>query len=224
MQNGTRKGAGTQTMPTMRTSPGLEDIWQLHWGYGAGIEQNSAGVFIANVDDNATIAGVLTAPPRGAGRAAVACGSGRRRPGLRVAAPAGRCASGPARPGAGAPGPDRARADPPRELRYWCAGRGWVGPAQRADQQLAALLRRGCTAQQVLAGGRAWTGGGGGGAAAAHTPAYWIKISARPDGTFTVTNSRKDSARHTRSATRGAARVEVRFVRQVCFTPRSPVD
>ena len=36
MQNGTRKGAGTQAMPTMRSSPGLEDIWQLHWSYGAG--------------------------------------------------------------------------------------------------------------------------------------------------------------------------------------------
>src|SRR5262249_20081365 len=56
-----------QAMPTMRTSPGLEDIWQLHWGYGAGIEQNSAGVFIANVDDNQTIANALTAPPRGGG-------------------------------------------------------------------------------------------------------------------------------------------------------------
>ena len=75
MQNGTRKGAGAQAMPTMRTSPGLEDIWQLHWSYGAGIEQNSAGVFIANVEDNATIAGILTAPPRGAVRAVV----GRRR-------------------------------------------------------------------------------------------------------------------------------------------------
>ena len=31
MQNGTRKGAGAQTMTTLRTSPGLEDIWQLHW-------------------------------------------------------------------------------------------------------------------------------------------------------------------------------------------------
>ena len=49
MQNGTRKGAGTQAMPTMRSSPGLEDIWQLHWSLGAGTEQNSAGVFIANV-------------------------------------------------------------------------------------------------------------------------------------------------------------------------------
>ena len=67
MQNGTRKGAGAQAMPTMRSSPGLEDIWQLHWSYGAGIEQNSAGVYIANVDDNATIAGILTAPPRGGG-------------------------------------------------------------------------------------------------------------------------------------------------------------
>ncbi|MDQ3213526.1 MAG: MBL fold metallo-hydrolase, partial [Acidobacteriota bacterium] len=67
MQNGTRKGAGAQAMPTMRTSAGLEDIWQLHWGHGAGIEQNSAGVFIANVDEPATIAGVLTAPPRSGG-------------------------------------------------------------------------------------------------------------------------------------------------------------
>ena len=52
MQNGLRKGAGTQAMSTMRTSPGLEDIWQLHWSQGAGIEQNSAGVFIANLDDS----------------------------------------------------------------------------------------------------------------------------------------------------------------------------
>jgi len=26
--------------------------------------------------------------------------------------------------------------------------------------------------------------------AAAHTPAYWIKLSVQPDGSFTVTNSR----------------------------------
>ena len=59
MQNGTRKGAGAQAMATIRSSPGLEDLWQLHWSYNAGIEQNSAGVFIANVDDAATIANVL---------------------------------------------------------------------------------------------------------------------------------------------------------------------
>jgi beta-lactamase superfamily II metal-dependent hydrolase len=97
MQNGTRKGAGAETMTTLRASPGLEDIWQLHWSYNAGIEQNSPGVFIANVDDAATVANVLTAP------------------------------------------------------------RG---------------------------------GGGGDGRAGAHSPAYWIKLSAQSDGTFTVTNSR----------------------------------
>ena len=113
MQNGTRKGAGAQAMPTMRTSPGLEDIWQLHWSYSAGIEQNSAGVFIANVDDAATIAGVLTAP-----------------------------------------------------------------------------------------GG---TGGGGRGAPLPpHTPAYWIKVVAQPDGSFTVSNSRNGFSKT--YAARGRAR------------------
>ena len=101
MQNGTRKGAGPEAMMTMRTSPGLEDIWQLHWSYTAGIEQNSAGVFDANLEDPAALAAALTAPPSGGGR-------------------------------------------------------------------------------------------GRGAAAAAHTPAYWIKVTARPDGSFTVTNSRND--------------------------------
>jgi beta-lactamase superfamily II metal-dependent hydrolase len=103
MQNGVRKGAGAEAMPTMRSSPGLEDIWQLHWSHTAGLEQNSAGVFIANLDDPATIAAVLTAPT-------------------------------------GAP---------------------------------------------AAAGGR-----GAAAAAAAHNPAYWIKTSVQPDGTFTVTNGR----------------------------------
>src|SRR3954467_9584978 len=100
MQNGTRKGAGTQTMPTMRTSPGLEDIWQLHWGYGAGVEQNSAGVFIANIDENQTIATALTAPPRGGGP------GGGRGPGGGApngGAPGGGAPNGGA-PGGGAPG------------------------------------------------------------------------------------------------------------------------
>jgi beta-lactamase superfamily II metal-dependent hydrolase len=97
MQNGTRKGGAPSAFQILRSSPGLEDVWTLHWSYAAGIEQNSAGVFIANVDSMATIAGVLN-------------------------------------------------------------------PAQVT------------------------TGGGPG--TAAHAPAYWIKISARPDGTFTVTNTR----------------------------------
>ena len=105
MQNGTRKGAAPGAMTTMRSSLGLEDIWQLHWSYGAGIEQNSAGVFIANVEDAATVASALTAPPRGSG------------------------------PGGSAGGPRPAPLPP-------------------------------------------------------HTPAYWIKITAQQDGSFTVSNSR----------------------------------
>jgi beta-lactamase superfamily II metal-dependent hydrolase len=140
MHNGPRKGGGAEAMPTMRSSPGLEDIWQLHWSYGSGIEQNSAGVFIANVDDNATIAGVLTNPPGQAG-------PGRGNAGT-PPQPAGGAVSTP--PGA-----------PPAQA----AG----APAQGQP------------------GAR---GGGAGNAAAAHSPAYMIKISARPDGSFSVTNTR----------------------------------
>jgi beta-lactamase superfamily II metal-dependent hydrolase len=131
MQNGTRKGAGPRAMATMRSSPGLEDIWQLHWSYGAGIEQNSAGVFIANVDDAATIASVLTAPPRGGG-----------------------------------------------------AGRGPGGPPAVAPAPAAPA---GAPAAPVVGGPPA---GGRGTPLPPHTPAYWIKITAQPDGSFVVSNSR----------------------------------
>jgi hypothetical protein len=59
MQNGTLKGGAPSTFQTLRQSPGLEDIWTLHWSYAAGIEHNSPGVFIANVDDMGTIARVI---------------------------------------------------------------------------------------------------------------------------------------------------------------------
>jgi beta-lactamase superfamily II metal-dependent hydrolase len=105
MNNGTRKGGDANAFRVLFASPGLEDLWQLHWSYNAGLE-NSPAMFIANVDDNATIAGVLTQP-----------------------AP-------PAR-GAGPP-------------------RGFGGP----------------------------------GGAASHSPAHLIKVTARRDGTFTVTSTR----------------------------------
>jgi beta-lactamase superfamily II metal-dependent hydrolase len=161
MQNGTRKGAGTEAMPTMRSSPGLEDIWQLHWSYNAGIEQNSAGVFIANVDDPATIANVLTAPPRGGGPG----GAGR----------AGGAPGTAGAPGGGGAAPAGAPAQPP-------GGAVASPPAGAAPQ----------TGAPGAPGGAGAPGGGRGAAAAAaaHTPAYWIKLSVKPDGTFTVTNSR----------------------------------
>ena len=63
MQNGPTKGGEPATFQTLHTSPGLEDIWTLHWSYAAGVEQNSPGAFIANLDSAATIASVLTAAP-----------------------------------------------------------------------------------------------------------------------------------------------------------------
>ncbi len=115
MQNGVRKGANIQAMQIMRSSPGLEDIWQLHWSYTAGIEHNSAGAFVANLEDPAALAATL-APPQ--------------------------------------PPPAGGQAQPP------------------------------------AAGGGQGGGRGAAAAAAAHTPAFWIKISAESDGTFTVSNSR----------------------------------
>ena len=65
MQNGPRKGGESATFQTLHSSPGLEDIWTLHWSYAAGMEHNSPGAFIANLDSDATIASVLTAAPGG---------------------------------------------------------------------------------------------------------------------------------------------------------------
>ena len=97
MQNGTRKGGAAEPMKTILSSPGLENLWQMHWSYNAGIEQNTPAVFIANVDEPSAIAGVLT--------------------------------------------------------------------------------------------------GAGGRGNAAHAPAYWLKVSAREDGSFSITNPRNGSTK-----------------------------
>ena len=132
MHNSAFKGGAIQTMQILHTSPGLEDIWQLHWAYAAGMEHNTPSLFIANVEDNATLANVLLNPPP-------TFGQGR----------------GPGGPGAGAPPPPPpgAAANPP------------APPAPRP------------------AGGR----GGHNGPAA-----FWIKVSAQPDGSFSVTNTRNN--------------------------------
>src|SRR4026208_2006686 len=60
MQNGTRKGGAPGPMQTILASPGLEALWQMHWSYNAMLEQNSPGLYVANIEDLPTIAGVLT--------------------------------------------------------------------------------------------------------------------------------------------------------------------
>jgi beta-lactamase superfamily II metal-dependent hydrolase len=164
VQNGTRKGGAVDALRTLRSSPGLEDVWQMHWSYNAAIELNSAGVYIANIDEPATIAAVLTAPSRGAG-------SGRGQ--VAAAAPvsgapstAGTPATPPAAPGAAGPaapvtGPSTTTTPP--------AAPGAAGPAAPAGQRAA---------------------GRGSNPAPGHSPAYWLKIAAQPDGSFTITNNR----------------------------------
>jgi competence protein ComEC len=174
MQNGTRKGGAVAAYEVLEKSPGLEGIWQLHWSYNAGIEHNPAGVFIANVDDPATIAGVLTAPAGGRGA------GGRSGPG--AATGAGAPAAGGPSPGAmltGRPPADGSPSNP--------AGQPTPG-AQGASPSAGAAPQGQPPAGQPSAG--AGPGGGRGNAAAAHTPAYYMKISAQTDGTFTVTNTR----------------------------------
>jgi beta-lactamase superfamily II metal-dependent hydrolase len=100
VNNGTRKGALPDVMKTLFSSPGLEDIWQIHFSQLSGQEYTVPGMFIANLLDQPSTS-MPIAP---------------------IAAPA--------------PGPNT---PPP--------------PAHDG-------------------------------------PAYWIKVSAQADGTFTVTNAR----------------------------------
>jgi competence protein ComEC len=147
VQNGTRKGAAPGPMTTILSSPGLEGLWQMHWSYNGMLEQNPPGLYIANIEDLPTIAGVLTAPPRGAGP--------------------GRGAGGtpPAGPGAAPPSATAPAAAPPS-----VAAPSSV-PAQGSPAGAPAAGR-------------------GRGNATGHTPAYWLRVSALPDGSFTVTNQR----------------------------------
>ena len=183
MQNGTRKGGAVQAYEIMRKSPGLEDIWQLHWSYNAGIEHNPAGVFIANVDDNTTIANVLTSPPPGRGGGG---GGGR---GGAVGAPATATpnpGAGPP-PGAGAP-PGATPSAPPGGSPGSAPPGAPPGPPPGATPPSATPT---APPSGPPGAGQPPAGGPGrGNAAAAHSPAYYIKISAQSDGTFTVTNTR----------------------------------
>ena len=52
MNNGTRKGGQPEAMKVIYSSPGLEDLWQIHFSLLGGQEYTAPGLFIANgVDD-----------------------------------------------------------------------------------------------------------------------------------------------------------------------------
>jgi beta-lactamase superfamily II metal-dependent hydrolase len=51
MNNGTRKGGQPDAMKVLFSSPGLEDLWQLHFSLLSGQEYTVPGMFIANLVD-----------------------------------------------------------------------------------------------------------------------------------------------------------------------------
>jgi competence protein ComEC len=52
MNNGTRKGGEPEVMRTIHASPGLEDLWQMHFSLLSGQEYTVPGMFIANAADD----------------------------------------------------------------------------------------------------------------------------------------------------------------------------
>ena len=70
MNNGTRKGGEPDVMTVVHSSPGLEDLWQLHFSQLSGQEYTVPGMFIANgIDDQpaAMPIGPVPAPAPGPG-------------------------------------------------------------------------------------------------------------------------------------------------------------
>jgi beta-lactamase superfamily II metal-dependent hydrolase len=51
MNNGTRKGGEPETMMTLFSSPGFEDLWQIHFSQLSGQDFTQPGMFIANLTD-----------------------------------------------------------------------------------------------------------------------------------------------------------------------------
>lgn len=71
MNNGTRKGGQPEAMTILYSSPGLEDLWQIHFSLLSGQEYTQPGLFIANLlDDPLTAMPVepIAAPPPGPDR------------------------------------------------------------------------------------------------------------------------------------------------------------
>jgi hypothetical protein len=197
-QNGTRKGGTLQTAQTLNSSPNFQDHWQLHWSYNVGTEWNPAGIFIANIDEPSVIATILTSPPPvpGAGRggqpssAGGPVPTGTPAPATTGPVPAGSSGSvappmpTPSSTGPPAPAPSTAVPAP--------AGAAVSGPPQ--PPTIGAQTP--APATPVGQPGGPVGGNRGGGRGGGHTgPAFWIKVSAQADGTFTITNTRNGFSR-----------------------------
>ncbi|MBM3817951.1 MAG: MBL fold metallo-hydrolase [Acidimicrobiia bacterium] len=68
MNNGTRKGGQPDAMKVLFSSPGLEDLWQIHFSLLSGQEYTVPGAFIANLVDEQPETmpiAAMTPPPAG---------------------------------------------------------------------------------------------------------------------------------------------------------------
>jgi competence protein ComEC len=68
INNGTRKGGQPDAMKVLYSSPGLEDLWQIHFSQLSGQEYTVPGMFIANLTDEplqAMPVAPISAPPPG---------------------------------------------------------------------------------------------------------------------------------------------------------------
>ena len=68
MNNGTRKGGQPEAMKVFFGSPGLDDVWQMHFSLLSGQEYTMPGMFIANLLDEpqpAVPVAPLVLPPQG---------------------------------------------------------------------------------------------------------------------------------------------------------------
>jgi beta-lactamase superfamily II metal-dependent hydrolase len=63
LNNGTRKGGQPDAMKVLFSSPGLEDLWQLHFSLLSGQEYTVPGMFIANTVDDQPQAMPIAATP-----------------------------------------------------------------------------------------------------------------------------------------------------------------
>ena len=51
MDNGAKKGGSPEIWQTIHDTPGIQDVWQLHFAVAGGKERNSSDTVIANVDE-----------------------------------------------------------------------------------------------------------------------------------------------------------------------------
>jgi hypothetical protein len=51
MNNGSHKGGAAEVWQLIHDSPGLEDLWQLHYSVDAGKDHNSSDPFVSNIDE-----------------------------------------------------------------------------------------------------------------------------------------------------------------------------